>query len=208
MSVKSTVGQNFYLYISLYIIFVYHSLCFTLFHSISFSLCLKLFLYSFSLFLCLFFLCLFLSSSVSQYFSLHLTIFISFSMSISVSLSLSHSVSLYIYLSLTAFHSLYFSQSQTVLLYVSLSQPFSVSFSFIVFHCVFFPMPLSLLSNKYTITFPCSPAHAKNVLVVQLCNGDSEQTVLAVRIKFHFVNQLTPVWIIVWIPGVGIEVLL
>lgn len=205
MSVKSTVGQNFYLYISLYIIFVYHSLCFTLSLFLSASSCFFTLSHSFYAF---FFLCLFLSSSVSQYFSLHLAIFISFSMSISVSLSLSHSVSLYIYLSLTAFHSLYFSQSQTVLLYVSLSQPFSVSFSFIVFHCVFFPMPLSLLSNKYTITFPCSPTHAKNVLVVQLCNGDSEQTVLAVRIKFHFVNQLTPVWIIVWIPGVGIEVLL
>lgn len=204
MWVKSTVGQNFYLYISLYIIFVYHSLCFTLSLFLSASSCFFTLSHSFYAF----FFCLFLSPSVSQYFSLHLAIFISFSMSISVSLSLSHSVSLYIYLSLTAFHSLYFSQSQTVLLYVSLSQPFSVSFSFIVFHCVFFPMPLSLLSNKYTITFPCSPTHAKNVLVVQLCNGDSEQTVLAVRIKFHFVNQLTPVWSIVWIPGVGIEVLL
>ena len=204
MSVKSTVGQNFYLYISLYIIFVYHSLCFTLFLFLSASSCFFTLSHSFYAFFFSVCFCLRLFHNIFLYILLYLSL----SLSISVSLSLSHSVSLYIYLSLTAFHSLYFSQSQTVLLYVSLSQPFSVSFSFIVFHCVFFPMPLSLLSNKYTITFPCSPTHAKNVLVVQLCNGDSEQTVLAVRIKFHFVNQLTPVWSIVWIPGVGIEVLL
>lgn len=204
MSVKSTVGQNFYLYISLYIIFVYHSLCFTLSLFLSASSCFFTLSHSFYAFFFSVCFCLRLFHNIFLYILLYLSL----SLSISVSLSLSHSVSLYIYLSLTAFHSLYFSQSQTVLLYVSLSQPFSVSFSFIVFHCVFFPMPLSLLSNKYTITFPCSPTHAKNVLVVQLCNGDSEQTVLAVRIKFHFVNQLTPVWIIVWIPGVGIEVLL
>ena len=186
---------------------MYHSLCFTLSLFLSASSCFFTLSHSFCAFFSVCF-CLRLFHTIFLYILLYLSLSLCLSQSHSLCLTLSLFISFCFTLSLIAFHSLYFSQSQTVLLYVSLSQPFSVSFSFIVFHCVFFPIPLSLLSNKYTITFPCSPTHAKNVLLVQLCNGDSEETVLAVRIKFHFVNKLTPVWIIVWIPGVGIEVLL
>lgn len=143
MSVKSTVGQNFYLYISLYIIFVYHSLCFTLSLFLSASSCFFTLSHSFYAFFFSVCFCLRLFHNIFLYILLYLSL--SLCLSQSHSLCLTQSLFIYIYLSL------HFTLSISVSLKLSfcMSHSLSVSFSFIVFHCVFFPMPLSLLSNKW-----------------------------------------------------------
>ena len=145
MSVKSTVGQNFYLYISLYIIFVYHSLCFTLFHFLSASSCFFTLSHSFYAFFFSVCFCLRLFHNIFLYILLYLSL--SLCLSQSHSLCLTQSLFIYIYLSL------HFTLSISVSLKLSfcmshslnpfLSLFLSLSFTVSFFLCLF----LSLATN-------------------------------------------------------------
>ena len=146
MSVKSTVGQKFYLYISLYIIFMYHSLYFTLSLFLSASSCFFTLSHSFCAFFSVCF-CLRLFHTIFLYILLYLSL----SLCLSQSHSLSHSVCLYIFLFHPISHCISLSLFQSVSNCPSVCPTLSTLFCLFFFHCLslsfFLCLFLSLVTN-------------------------------------------------------------